>query len=333
MLRNTLHLIAVAIALTIGVVSTGYAQDSEPAQAETQKIAAPAQDKAPAAAPAQDGAAESPAQQKGAQQNNAKALQPSQTDNNTAGQPAAASAPDASLADKPKVSTEAIEPKKTVWPFEGMNGYVDKQATQRGFQIYSQVCSVCHSMNLVAYRSLSDIGFSDAEIKAIASQKQVDDTDDNGQRIQRPGKPFDHFVPPYPNEKASRAANNGSYPPDLSLIVKAREYGPDYVYSLLTGFGTTPPDETPVEGKYYNPYFQGHWISMPPPLRDGTVTYQDGTNANIDQMARDVVTFLQWAAEPEMQERHEMGIKVLIFLLITAIVFYIAKKRVWKNIK
>lgn len=232
-----------------------------------------------------------------------------------------------------KVSTEAKDPQKIVWTFDGMGGHVDKQAVQRGFQIYSQVCSACHSLDQLAYRNLKDIGFSDAEVKALASQKQVDDYDDNGQRIQRPGKPFDHFVAPFANEKASRAANNGAYPPDLSLIVKAREYGPDYVYSILTGFVTAPTNEPPVTGKYYNPYFQGHWISMPPPLRDGAVTYQDGTTASVDQMARDVVNFLQWAAEPEMETRHEMGIKVLLFLFFMTGIFYVAKKRVWKNLK
>jgi ubiquinol-cytochrome c reductase cytochrome c1 subunit len=230
-------------------------------------------------------------------------------------------------------STDAIEPKESVWPFSGHTGHVDKQAAQRGFQIYSQVCSACHSMNLVAYRDLGKLGFSVEEIKAVAKQKQVSDLDDNGQVVQRPGKPFDHFVPPFPNEDASRAANNGAYPPDLSLIIKAREHGPDYVYSILTGFGNPPANETPVANKYYNPYFQNHWISMPPPLNEGAVTYQDGTKASVDQMARDVVTFLQWAAEPEMEQRHEMGIKVMIFLFVMTILTYIAKKRVWRNLK
>jgi len=228
---------------------------------------------------------------------------------------------------------EATTLKENVWKFEGMAGYVDKQSAQRGFQVYKQVCSACHSMNLVAYRNLSKIGFTEAEINALAGEKQVPDFDDKGQPIQRPGKASDHFVPPYPNEEASRAANNGAYPPDLSLIIKARKGGPDYVYSLLTGFATAPANESAVAGKYYNPYFAGHWISMPPPLSDNVVTYQDGTPATVDQMARDVVTFLQWAGEPEMEQRHEMGIKVLLFLIVMTGFFYVAKKRVWKSLE
>jgi ubiquinol-cytochrome c reductase cytochrome c1 subunit len=218
------------------------------------------------------------------------------------------------------------------WPFKGMTGHVDVQSAQRGFQVYKQVCSACHSMNLVAYRSLGELGFSEAEIKAVAAEKQVDDFDDKGQRIQRTGRISDHFVPPYPNEDASRAANQGAYPPDLSLMTKARHNGPDYVYSLLTSFSTAPAEEKPVTGKYYNPYFPGHWISMPPPLSEGVVSYQDGTPATVDQMTRDVVTFMQWAAEPEMQERKEMGIKVLLFLVVLSGFLYAAKKRIWNKI-
>jgi ubiquinol-cytochrome c reductase cytochrome c1 subunit len=300
MSRHTLQLAVIAFTLVAGYSCLASAKDDS-APAKTEKTAN---------APQTSGAANT--QSNKAQSSEA---QPTSTDS-----------------DQAKVSTEALEPKKNVWPFDGMRGNLDKQAAQRGFQIYSQVCSVCHSMNLVAYRDLTQLGFSEAEVKVIASQKQVDDMDDNGAHIQRPGKPFDHFVPPYPNEKASRAANNGAYPPDLSLIVKAREHGPDYVYSLISGFKAAPANEPAVAGKYYNPYFQGHWISMPPPLRDNAVAYQDGTNASVDQMARDVVTFLEWAAEPEMQERHEMGIKVLVFLFIMAIMFYVAKKRMWKKL-
>jgi ubiquinol-cytochrome c reductase cytochrome c1 subunit len=230
-------------------------------------------------------------------------------------------------------SAEDTQPKQIVWPFDGMTGRVDRQSAQRGFQVYKQVCSACHSMNLVTYRSLTGLGFTSDEIKALAAEKQVDDIDDNGQPKQRPGSPQDHFVPPFPNEKASRAANGGAYPPDLSLIIKAREQGPNYVYSILTGFATAPSTETPVANKYYNPYFPGHWISMPPPLSEGVVTYQDGTPATVDQMARDVVSFLQWAAEPEMEQRKSMGLKVLMFLFVMTGFFYAAKKRIWKKIR
>ena len=231
-------------------------------------------------------------------------------------------------------ANEGAENKKLAWRFEGITGYVDKAAAQRGFQIYSQICSNCHAMSRVAYRNLSELGFTEAEIKSVAASKQVEDYDDNGQRIMRPAKPFDTFVPPFANEAASRAANGGAYPPDLSLIVKARHDGANYVYSLITGFGkTVPTEEKSVEGKYYNPYFSTHWISMPPPLADGVVTYQDGTVASLDQAAKDVVVFLQWAAEPEMEQRKQLGLKVLIFLSVLTIMLYLAKRRIWSNVK
>ncbi len=228
---------------------------------------------------------------------------------------------------------ETEQLKQLAWPFSGMTGYLDKKAAQRGFQIYSQVCSNCHSMNRVSYRNLADLGFTEAEIKAVAASKLVEDYDDKGQRIMRPGKMSDAFVPPYPNEDASRAANNGAYPPDLSLIVKARHDGPNYVYSILTGFGPAPADEKPIPNKYYNPYFPNHWISMPPPLSEGVVTYQDGTPATVDQMAKDVVTFLQWAAEPEMEQRKLIGLRVLIFLGALTTMLYVIKRRIWRNVK
>lgn len=230
--------------------------------------------------------------------------------------------------------SENVEhPKHLYWPFDGMTGYVDKQAAQRGFQIYSQVCSTCHSMNRVAYRNLLDLGFTEAEVKALAANKLVEDYNDKGERIMRPAKLSDTLVPPYPNEDASRAAHGGAYPPDLSLIIKARHDGPNYVYSILTGFGSAPADEKPIPNKFYNPYFPNHWISMPPPLSDGVVTYQDGTPATVDQMAKDVVIYLQWAAEPEMEERKQLGLRVLAFLTVLTTMLYIIKRRIWKNVK
>ena len=228
---------------------------------------------------------------------------------------------------------EVKQPKQLAWPFDGMTGYVDKKAAQRGFQIYSQVCSTCHSMNRLAYRNLADLGFTEDEIKAVAASKLVEDYNDKGERILRPGKASDSFVPPYPNEDASRAAHDGAFPPDLSLIVKARKDGPNYVYSILTGFGPAPTEEHPVPKKYYNPYFPNHWISMPPPLTDGVVTYQDGTPASVDQMAKDVVIFLQWAAEPEMEQRKLIGLRVLAFLSVLTVMLYLIKRRIWKNVK
>lgn len=261
-------------------------------------------------------------------------IKPAETASPAAAAPAQARQDTSQEQDKTSSGHKAEpELKQIVWPFDGMTGHVDRQAAQRGFQVYKQVCAACHSMNLVAYRSLGQLGFSEAEVKALAAEKQVEDYDDKGERIQRPGKPSDHIVPPYPNEDASRAANSGAYPPDLSLLVKARHEGPDYIYSILTGFDKAPAGETPVANKYYNPYFPGHWISMPPPLSENIVTYQDGTPATVDQMARDVITYLQWAAEPEMEQRKQMGITTLLFLFVMTGFLYVAKKRVWKNIE
>ena len=336
MSRHTLQLLTIALILTSGLtaIDAGAAPSHTKAEAaaktdtkeDPNKPGHPDGVKPEAEQPKADmkPAGEQPAAaaQTGQPQNNAAAIAAGQT-GSEAGAEANAEAS----------STEAKKPEKIVWPFDGMQGKVDKQAAQRGFQVYSQVCSACHSLDMVTYRSLEKLGFSEAEVKAIASQKQVEDENDSGERYMRPAKPFDHLVAPYANEKASRAANNGAYPPDLSLIVKAREEGPDYVHSLLTGFSNPPANVTPVSGKYYDPYFQGHWISMPPPLQEGSVSYQDDTKATVDQMARDVVVFLQWAAEPEMEDRHEMGIKVLIFLALFTGVMYAAKKRIWAKIK
>ena len=205
---------------------------------------------------------------------------------------------------------------------------------QRGFQVYKQVCSACHSLKLVSYRNLADLGFSESEIKAIAAESQVTDgPNDNGEMFQRPAIPADHFVSPFANDKAARVANNGALPPDLSLIVKAREGGEDYVYSLLTGFNQpVPAGETVASGMYFNPYFAGHQIAMPPPLRDDAVTYADGTKASIEQEARDVATFLTWTAEPTMEVRKRTGLKTLLFLIVFAGVMYSVKKRVWRKV-
>jgi len=224
-------------------------------------------------------------------------------------------------------------PHKIDWPFEGVFGTVDKQSAQRGFQVYKEVCSACHSLNRIAFRNLQDLGFSEAEVKALAASYQVaDGPNDAGDMFQRPGKPSDYFPSPYANENAGRAAHNGALPPDLSLIIKARKDGPNYVHSLLTGYGPVPPDVQLADGQNYNPYFPGGKLMMPPPLSDGQVTYADGTPATVDQMARDVVTFLQWAAEPEMEARKQMGIKVMIYLAIFTAFMYVAKRNIWRRI-
>lgn len=226
-------------------------------------------------------------------------------------------------------------PKQEVWPFDGIFGRFDKQAIQRGFQVYKEVCSVCHSLSLVSYRNLEEVGFSKEEVASLAAQYQVTDgPDDKGNMFQRPGKPFDHFVSPFPNEAAARAANDGAYPPDLSLIIKARADGANYVHAILNGYDRKVPDDFKLaDGTYYNPYFPGMQIKMPQPLSDGAVTYQDGTVASIEQMSEDVVNFLQWTAEPEMEARKTMGLKAIVYLLILTVLFYVAKSRVWAKIE
>lgn len=220
------------------------------------------------------------------------------------------------------------------WHFEGLRGSVDREAAQRGFQVYKEVCSVCHSLSNLYYRNLKDIGFSEEEIKEIAKNYTVKDgPNDDGEMFDRPALPSDRFVSPYPNEQAARAANNGAHPPDLSLIIKARHDGANYIYSLLTGYTEPPTGFKLMNGAHYNPYFPGGQIAMPPPLMDGQVTYMDGTNASVEQMSHDVAVFLQWAAEPEMEHRKSMGLKVMMFLVAFTIFFYIAKNRIWSNLK
>lgn len=330
----------------------------------------------------------------------------------------------------------AQEPEQMNWPFDGVLGKMDKPSVQRGLQVYKEVCSACHSLKRVPFRSLTSIGFSEAETKAFAAEYTVTDgPNDDGEMFDRPGRPSDKFPSPYANDKAARAMQNGALPPDLSLIVKSREDGANYVHAILTGYSEAPAyrceevldgkcvsfkhasevdvavadaaakekaevDATKAEaeaskketadgavegapageeasavtgapvaqmvgqilrcsdiehGEYtdketkktraietcremgktmhYNPYFPGKQIAMPAPLADDQVTYQDDTRATKDQMARDVVNFLQWAAEPEMEARKRMGIKVIIFLGIMTAFFYITKKRIWSNLE
>ncbi|WP_443971925.1 cytochrome c1 [Sphingobium sp. CR28] len=231
-------------------------------------------------------------------------------------------------------------PKKVAWSFNGPLGHYDRQQLQRGFKVYSEVCSACHSLRLVAFRDLKDLGYNDAELKAIAKARQVPDIDPaTGEPTTRDGMPADHFPLVYPNDVAARAANNNAIPPDLSLITKARHDGSNYVHSLLTGYKEQPaellkqfPDAKTPEGLHYNPYFANLNLAMAPPLSaDDQVTYTDGTKATVDQMAQDVSAFLTWTAEPKMEARKATGRAVVFFLLIATILAYMAYQNIWAN--
>jgi ubiquinol-cytochrome c reductase cytochrome c1 subunit len=219
------------------------------------------------------------------------------------------------------------------WSFDGVFGTYDRASAQRGFQVYKEVCSVCHPVKHLHFRDLAEIGYSEDEVKAIAGGYQVTDgPNDEGQMYQRPGRASDPIPGPFPNDQAARAANNGALPPDQSLIVKARAGGPDYVYAILTGYKEPPAGFKMLEGMNYNEYFAGHQFAMPPPLSDNAVTFADGTPATVPQMAHDVVTFLTWAAEPNLDDRHRSGLKVILFLVVAAGVFYAAKRKIWAPI-
>jgi ubiquinol-cytochrome c reductase cytochrome c1 subunit len=227
-------------------------------------------------------------------------------------------------------------PHNVAFSFDGPFGHWDRQQLQRGFQVYKEVCAGCHSLSLVAFRNLQDIGYSEAEVRAIANQWAIEVPSVNpqtGEPATRKALPSDRFPSPYPNEIAARAANNNAVPPDLSLIVKAREGGADYVHSLLTGYRNPPADVEVPQGLYYNPFFHSIKIAMPPPLKDGQVTYADNTAATVDQMSQDVTAFLTWAAEPNLERRHQMGWAVLIFLIAATVLAYLAYRNVWSDRK
>ena len=245
---------------------------------------------------------------------------------------AAAALMGAVLPGSPARAEEAPALPEVHWSFGGIFGVFDHAQARRGFQVYKEVCSACHSMNLIAYRNLEALGFTEDEVKAIAASVQVSDLDDNGEVKDRPGKPSDFFKPPFPNVLAARAANNGALPPDLSVIVKARKGGPTYVHGLMVGFVPAPADFKLQNGMNYNEYFPGHQIAMPQPLQDDSVKYADGTPATLDQEAQDVSTFLAWAAEPELEERHETGVKVILFLIVLTALVYAYKRKVWAKV-
>ena len=220
------------------------------------------------------------------------------------------------------------------WSFNSAMGTFDRASLQRGFQVYKEVCAACHSLNYVRYRHLKALGFSEAQVKAIAAQYTIMDTpNDQGVIQERSRRPNDPFNNPYPNEQAARAANGGAYPLDLSLITKARANGPTYIYNLLTGYKNAPANVKVLRGLYYNPHFPGEQIAMPPPLTPELVSYGDGTKATVEQMARDVVTFLAWAGEPELEVRHAMGVKVFLFFLVWIILLCFVYRSIWGRLK
>lgn len=224
---------------------------------------------------------------------------------------------------------------KTKWSFEGIFGTFDRASLQRGYQVYQEVCSGCHSVQHLSYRNLSEKGgpeFSTEEAKAIAAQFDVEDgPNSNGEMFMRPGRLSDKFVKPYPNVEASTAANDGAYPPDMSVLTKARAGGADYIYSLLLGYEEAPTGFELNDGVYYNKYIPGNKIKMSAPLSDGLVEYSDSTQATTAQMAKDVTTFLAWTAEPHLEAQHRMGFKAIIYLIILFTLVYMSKQKVWSQ--
>jgi ubiquinol-cytochrome c reductase cytochrome b/c1 subunit len=237
------------------------------------------------------------------------------------------------------------------WSFSGPFGLYDPAQLQRGFKIYQEVCSSCHSLKLISFRNLADPGgpgFTEAQAATVAATFQVTDgPNDRGQMFKRPGKIADYFPPPFANEQAARAALGGKLPPDMSVLAKARGYewgfpwfvldaftmyqedGPDYIHAILTGYADAPSGFVLPPGGQYNKYFPGHAIGMPKPLSDNQVEYTDGTPMTVDQYARDVAAFLMWAAEPTLIARKRLGFQVMVFLLVLTGLLYFTKKRVW----
>ncbi len=240
------------------------------------------------------------------------------------------------IVQSPLSSAENVDPIKINWSFKNLTGKFDRASLQRGFQVYKEVCSSCHSMQYLTYRNLGESGgpeFSADEVKAIASSVEIEDgPDSQGEMFTRPGKPSDNFKSPYPNVEAATAANGGAYPPDMSVLVKARPGGADYMYSVLMGYEEPPEGMKLDEGVYYNKYMIGNKIKMSAPLVEGIIEYSDGTEASVDQMAKDVTTFLAWAAEPELEARHRTGVKVIIYLVLLSILVYLSMKKIWSRV-
>jgi ubiquinol-cytochrome c reductase cytochrome b/c1 subunit len=247
-------------------------------------------------------------------------------------------------------SHETPAPPRVKWSFSGPFGKYDRAQLQRGLKVYREVCAVCHGLKYVAFRNLADLGYSEAQVKAIASEYKIQDgPNDQGDMFEREGRPADYFPTPWPNENAARARYNG-VPPDMSVLAKARgyergfpwfifdmfiqfqEHGVDYIHALMTGYKEKPPAGfTLPQGSFYNEYFPGHAIAMPPPLSDKRIDYTDGTPTTVDQFSKDVSAFMMWAAEPHMEARKRIGFQVMIFLIVLAGLLYFTKKKVWAD--
>ena len=231
-------------------------------------------------------------------------------------------------------AAEEIHLPKQEWTFNGVFGKFDKVQVQRGFQVYKEVCSSCHSLKYISFRNFEALGYSEEQVKALAAQYEVEDgPDDNGDMFKRKGKSSDSLPKPYPNDNFARASNNGALPPDLSLIVKAREGGPDYIYNLLVGYEDPPPAMKMTDGMNYNKFFPTNQIAMPQQVKDGVVTYADGTEASTKQIATDVTAFLMWTAEPKMEVRHATGFRVMLFTLLFTVLAYLLKRRIWARLE
>jgi ubiquinol-cytochrome c reductase cytochrome c1 subunit len=231
-------------------------------------------------------------------------------------------------------AAERVEVPRQEWGFEGFFGTFDRATLQRGFQVYQSACQSCHSLDFIAFRHLQDIGLGPEQIEAVAGGYEVEDgPDEVGEMFMRPARAADYIPPPFPNEMAARAANAGALPPDLSLIVRGRPNGINYVYALMTGYAEEPPEDVELgPGMYYNAYFPGHQIAMPPPLLEGVVEYADGTEETVEQYARDITTFLTWTAYPEMEERKRLGVKVILFLIGFTALLFALKKKIWSDV-
>jgi ubiquinol-cytochrome c reductase cytochrome c1 subunit len=242
----------------------------------------------------------------------------------------------ATAQEEEEAAGHGVEVEAQEWSWDGLFGGFDQTQLQRGYLVYEQVCSNCHSLDLVAFRNLAGLGFNEEQIAAIAANypRPVTDIDqETGEATTRPARDEDYFPAPFANPTAARFSNSGAMPPDLSVIVKAREAGPDHIYGILTGYQDPPEGVTVPDGKYYNAAFPGHIISMSPPLLDGSVQYIDDTPNTLDQMARDVTAFLTWASEPSLVERKELGVKVILFLIVFAGIVYAVKRKIWSDVE